>query len=262
MILKYPGAKNKIAKKIIRYIPQHEVYLEPFFGSGAVFFNKNKSYLETINDIDLDIFNYFNVLRKDPKTLAESLKLTCYSRAEYEASYVYDENDDEIEKARKFAVRCYMGFGASNRYKNGFRSSQQGSSPKVTKLWDDFPDKLYQASCRLKDAQIENLDALELIKRYDTKDCFIYLDPPYVPELRKKYLYKHEYNDEQHESLLKAIVSHPGKIMLSGYETEIYKKYLSGWTCVKLINQTESGKAKTECLYMNYQIEQLNLFIL
>ena len=259
MVLKYPGAKNRIAKEIVRLIPKHDVYLEPFFGSGAVFFSKRTSRIETINDLDSDIFNYFNVLRRSPDALAERLRLTVYGRDEYEASYIVDENDDDIERARKFAVRCYMGFGASNRYKNGFRTSQRGTSPNTARLWKEFPENLYRASLRLKDAQIENLDALELIRRYDTKDVFIYLDPPYVPETRKGYLYRHEFDDSQHETLLQTVVGHPAKILLSGYESGLYEKHLKGWTVVRIRNQVESGLSRTECLYMNYRPDDMNI---
>ena len=62
-ILKYPGAKWRIADWIISYFPNHKVYLEPFFRSGAVFFKKTPAYIETINDRDGDIVNLFRVCR-------------------------------------------------------------------------------------------------------------------------------------------------------------------------------------------------------
>ena len=68
-ILKYPGAKNRLAKWIVSHIPQHKIYVEPFFGSGAVFFNKEKCYNEIINDIDDDIYNFFKNLREKPEKL-------------------------------------------------------------------------------------------------------------------------------------------------------------------------------------------------
>ena len=74
------------------------------------------------------------------------------------------------------------------------------------------------ATERLKGVQIENLPALELIKRYDTEDVFIYADPPYLHGTRKNYLYKHEMKDADHEKLLNVLVKHPGKILLSGYD--------------------------------------------
>lgn len=80
MVLKYPGAKNRIADWLLEYVPEHKLYLEPFFGSGALFFNKKPSYLEIINDLDDEIVNFFKVLRDDGDKLAHLISLTPYSR--------------------------------------------------------------------------------------------------------------------------------------------------------------------------------------
>ena len=66
-VLKYPGSKIKIADWICRYIPPHETYLELFFGGGAVFFNKEPTRIETINDLSGEVVNYFKILRDHPK---------------------------------------------------------------------------------------------------------------------------------------------------------------------------------------------------
>ena len=185
-VLKYPGAKNRIADWICQYIPQHEVYLEPYFGSGAVFFNKLPSRIETLNDLDGNVVNYFKVVRERPEELLRMLVLTPYARDEYYAACEPCKGESDIERARKFAVRCWQGFGCSNLYRNGFRSSQRGTSPHTTKEWNHLPHRLMQASERLQNAQIENLPAVDLIKRYDTSDVFIYADPPYLHGTRKK----------------------------------------------------------------------------
>ncbi|WP_370635630.1 DNA adenine methylase [Lysinibacillus sp. CD3-6] len=52
-------------------MPKHEVYLEPFFGSGAVLFNKPAARIETINDLDGNIVNLFKVIRDQPEKLAQ-----------------------------------------------------------------------------------------------------------------------------------------------------------------------------------------------
>lgn len=183
-VLKYPGAKNRLAEWIISFIPEHRVYLELFFGSGAVFFNKDPAKIETLNDLDGEVYNLFKVIRDRPEEFAKSLEMTPYSREEYENAYKKVSAETELERARKFMVRCWLGMGSSNVYKNGFRSSQQGNSPKTTKHWGELPDRVLLAAERLKHAQIEKLPALELLKRYDTPDVFIYLDPPYLPGTR------------------------------------------------------------------------------
>lgn len=256
-VLKYPGAKNRLASWICDYIPEHKVYLEPYFGSGAVFFNKEPCHIETINDLNSDVYNFFKVLRDEGKLLATALYMTPYSREEYERAYIVDDTDSDVEKARKFCVKCWQGFGCANLYKNGFRSGQQSNSPNCAKSWGDIPETLKQASERLKQAQIENLPAAELIKRYNTLDVFIYADPPYLPGTRKGYLYKHEMTVEEHKELLEALIKHPGKVLISGYDNDLYNEILVGWNKVQKKTQAEKGLARTETLWMNYDIGQM-----
>ena len=259
-VLKYPGAKNRMASFIVSNIPNHEVYIEPFFGSGAVFFNKEECPIEIINDIDDDIYNYFSVLRNKPNELIDLLHFTTYSRKEYDEAFLIDDKTTDVEKARKFLVRCFMGFGASNRYKNGFRTSQQSTSPRVTKIWNEFPERIKEASFRLKNAQIEHLDYKEILARYNTPDCFFYIDPPYLTNQRKKCIYKHEIDTSEHKRMLELIVNHPGRFLISSYENTLYNSYLKGWNKKLYINQVEGGLLKTECIYANYPLDE-NLFL-
>ena len=106
-VLKYPGAKNRIAKWICEYIPPHGVYLEPFFGSGAVFFNKEPAKIETINDLDDDVVNYFEVIRDKSDELIAALEMTPYAREEYNRAFVKSEKDSDVERARKFVIKCW-----------------------------------------------------------------------------------------------------------------------------------------------------------
>lgn len=260
-VLKYPGAKNRVTSWICEYIPKHDVYIEPYAGSLAVLFNKEPCHIETVNDLHGEVVNYFRVLRDDGAKLRNLIELTPYSRMEYERAYEITDND--IENARRFCVRCWMGFGGSNLYKNGFRSGQQTNSPNPAKAWAKLPEIMRIASERLKSVQIECLPALELINRYDTEDVFMYLDPPYLHGTRKNYLYKYEMSNCEHEELLKTLIKHPGKILLSGYENELYSDYLVGWNKVQKYTRAEKGLGRTETLWMNYDIyqeRQMSLF--
>lgn len=259
-ILKYPGAKNRLAGWICEYIPDHDVYVEPYAGSLAVLLNKEHCHIETVNDLDDEIVNFFRVIRDNGSELQNLVSLTPYARSEYESAYEKAEND--IERARRFCVRCWMGFGCGNLYKNGFKSGQQTRSPNPAEGWAGLPKIIEIVSERLKGVQIECLPALDIIARYDTEDVFMYLDPPYLHSTRKNYLYKYEMSDCDHEELLKAIVNHPGRILLSGYENEMYDDYLSGWIKVQKDTRAERGLARTETLWMNYCLEpeQMSLF--
>ena len=252
-VLKYPGAKNRLAPWICDHIPKHDVYLEPFAGSLAVLFNKQRCHIETVNDLDGEIVNFFRVLRDRCSELEQKISLTPFSREEYQKAY--NPCNDEVERARRFAVKCWMGFGCGNLYQNGFKSGQQTNSPNPARAWSELPETLVAATERLKGVQIENLPAIELINRYDTEDVFIYADPPYLHGTRKNYLYKYEMQDSEHEELLKVLVKHPGKILLSGYDNDLYNEMLQGWKKVQKDTRAEGGRHRTETLWMNYNTE-------
>lgn len=156
-----------------------------------------------------------------------------------------------------------MGFGCGNLYQNGFKTGQQKHAPNPAKAWAELPETMRLATERLKGVQIENLPAIELIKRYDTADVFMYLDPPYLHGTRKNYLYRYEMTDAEHEVLLGILIEHPGKVLLSGYDNELYNERLSGWRKVQKNTIAEGGRKRTETLWMNYDIgnEQMSLII-
>ena len=115
-----------------------------------------------------------------------------------------------------------------------------------------LPETIQLAAKRLKNAQIEHKDALELIKDLYGKDTFIYIDPPYLQDTRKKYLYNHEMTDEQHAELLQTVKESDCKIMISAYENELYDNVLADWKKEHKSTTAECSRKRTETLYMNY----------
>jgi len=268
-VLKYPGSKTRIAPWILSLMPPHESYLEPFFGSGAVFFNKPPSRFETINDMDGDVVNFFHTCRDRPDELAETLRLTPWARDEREASYVHTE--DELERARRFAVKCWQTFGSFRDRSRGWRHSTgktANGGPDNPKLWARLPQAVVETSKRLLEAQIENRPALDVIERYNGTGVLIYADPPYLHDTRVAhgYAYKHEMTDVDHTELLKTLMEHRGLVLLSGYDHELYNDTLCGWRKETLNTTAERGAKRTECLWINpagaerIGAEQIGLF--
>ena len=238
-----------MADWIISHMPPHTTYLEPFFGSGAVFFNKPPSALETINDIDGDVVNLFRVIRDRPEELARVVYWTPYSREEYYASY--ERVEDELERARRFLVRCWMARGARSSDRNGWRHIIDHSGPRPVKQWNDVPDKIMKITERLKGVQLEQQPAIELIRRYKRPEVLIYADPPYVMSTRRGRIYKHEMTDDDHVELLEALDAHPGPVLLSGYANSLYDSRLRHWHRETKIVTTEAAKYAEEVLWIN-----------
>ncbi len=256
-LLKFPGSKWRIADWIISHFPEHKIYCEPFFGSGAVFFNKTPVYSETINDIDGDIVNLFKICREYPEELATLINLTPFSRTEFINCNL--RTDNPLEQARRTIVRYHQSFGTSNSSKSSWRNVQKYGGPRCATMWNYLPDAVITVAERLKNTQIECIDAIELIKRYNDENTLIYLDPPYLPDLRKKNIYKCEMDADKHIELLKTIKKSKSKIAISGYDNELYNELLVGWQTDQKDTIAQMGLPRTEKLWMNYDL-QLNLF--
>lgn len=255
-ILKYPGAKWRLAEWIIKRIPPHIGYVEPFFGSGAVFFNKPKSPIETINDLDGSIVRFFKVCREHPDELALALSLTPWSREEFLQSDFCDEKTDDIEAARQFAVRCWQNFGARMKCKTSWRNTTgktKNCGPDNPSMWRRLPGIVCEVADRLLDAQIDNRTAIEVIERNNGQEVLIYADPPYVKSTRTLNgdQYRHEMSDADHEQMLNVLKAHSGMVLISGYDCELYRDMLGGWTMETISTKAERGVSRTECLWSN-----------
>ncbi len=258
-MLKYPGGKWRIAKEIIKHFPDHKVYLEPFFGSGAVFFTKEQSKMETINDLDDNVINLFKVLRENPDELIRVIELTPFSRSEFlniqeeHAGQGVKKCDLEIENARRFIIRCNQGFGSKLSDRVGWKHTCTSRGPNNPEIWSRLPECISVCAKRLKHAQIENMSAVKLIPKYNSSDCLIYADPPYLGEVRPRRMYLKEMQDEkQHAQLIELLKQHKGYFVLSGYDNELYKKSLHGYRKVEIKTYVNSGRSSTECLWLNF----------
>lgn len=233
------------------------VYLEPFLGSGAVFFNKRPGAVETINDLDDDVVNLFQILRERPEDLKRALWLTPYSREEYDRAF--EPCEDSLEQARRFMVRTTQAIGAKLGHgKCGWRNHKQMKIGGTACKWAGITETIDEAAARLRGGtknlvQIEKMDALRLIERYNTPDALIYIDPPYVRSTRKSgALYVHEMTDEGQKRLLGLIASSKAKIIISGYDSEMYNEMLKGWRTDSTMSQTTSTEMAREKIWMNY----------
>ena len=263
-VMKYPGSKWSLAKWIIGHFPQHHSYLEPFFGSGAVLFTKERSAIETVNDRDADVVNLFDWIRKDPERLAQAIYWTPYARDIYEKAWEaqYTETDS-FQRAVCFYTRLMMGHGFRiTGEKVGWKNDvQDREAAYAANGWCKAPDIIRQAAERLRGVQIENRPALELISRFNYQKVLIYADPPYLLGTRHGKQYRHEMSDADHRDLLDALKAHKGPVILSGYESDLYNDALRDWHKDEAMAQAQTATKRREVLWMNFEpMTQLKLF--
>jgi DNA adenine methylase len=239
-------------------------YCEPFCGSAAVLLNRTPAPIETINDIDGNVTNFFQVLRDHGAELIRRLELTPYARDELAAAIdnpaIKNPTQDPVEKARMFFVRARQSFLANansaskGRWASVITTSCAGMSGSVSK-WLSAINGLDTITTRLRSVQIENLPAQKLIEKYDTPKTLFYVDPPYVTQARQdKKVYAHEMTDEDHITLAHTLTQCQGMVALSGYHNDLYQDLYRTWHLFTK-NTRANGRSRTprqECLWTNY----------
>lgn len=259
-VLRYPGSKWKIARQLVSLIPPHHSYVEPYFGSGAILFNKPLSDIETVNDLNSDVVNLYWCMQRDAEHLAHLVATTPYSREVYEQECLAASGKDPYEQALSFLIRSWQGYGfRADGSKNGWRNDVVGRERAyAVRDWIRLPDWILDIWERLQFVQIEHRPALEVIERFNYPQVFMYLDPPYLLDTRSagRKQYKDEMTDEDHKELLQVLQKSQAKIMISGYASELYEEYLKDWRKIAFQSCSEMGHRRTEIVWMNYSDSQ------
>lgn len=276
-LMRYHGAKWRLAPWIISHFPSHHCYVEPFGGSAAVLISKEPSEREVYNDKNDELVNLFNVIRdKEMRTeLLQLLVMTPYSRTEFEfAKEVSNVNRDSrgqiepgypaVMEAHKLLVRAQMGFGSAGatRSNTGFRLDTARGGTSLQALWGEMPESVLMVADRLRNVIIENADAYHIIGQHDRSDTLFYLDPPYTLDTRtnKDSYGKFEMREFEHTRLLELTLKSKGMFVISGYDNELYNDMLAGWTKssrqTAISSRNGSGK-RTEVLWISPNCEQL-----
>ncbi|HNS39454.1 MAG: DNA adenine methylase [Anaerolineae bacterium] len=259
------GGKFSHLDWLLPLLPESQHYCEPFGGSAAVLINREPSPLETFNDIDGDIANFFRVLRDQKESLIEAIGLTPFSREEFELA-IADPGEDlsDLERARRFYVRARQvrtglaQTASSGRWAHCRLSSRAGMAGAVSR-WLGAVEALPEIAQRLLRVQIEHDDAFNVIERYDSPDTLFYCDPPYPHESRgDNKAYAFEMTDAQHRQLASLLRTVKGKVAISSYHSPLMNELYEGWTCVVApIKTAHSIKLpRTEVLWVNYEVPQ------
>ena len=254
----YYGGKQSMLRDILPLIPEHQIYVEPFFGGGAVFWAKEPTKCEVINDVNGNIVNFYEVLKHNFFSLREKIESTLHSRDIYKkALVVYDLPwlFDRTVRAWAFWVVTNQGF-ASKIGTWGYDRSKRAHNiaAKVEAFKEDLSD-------RLRYTQVENNRASKVIMSRDTPETFIYADPPYIDTDQGHY---GGYGEQHFKEDLEALSKVEGKFLLSSFRSEILDRYIKRYKwhtkqVVKMSSASNGAKAdrskkKVEILMANYPI--------
>lgn len=255
------GGKFSHLDWLLPLLPQTHHYCEPFAGSAAVLLNRDPSPVETYNDVDGEVTNFFRVLREQKGQLIEAIGLTPFSREEFYVAVNTDgEKITKLERARRFFVRARQtrtglaqtaSLGRWANCKNTSRSGMAG----VVSRWLGSVHGLPDVAERLLRVQIENRPAVDVINLYDDPGTLFYCDPPYVHSSRgDSKAYGFEMDDKAHAELAKVLLKRRGKVAISGYRCDLMDTLYAAWNRFDApAKNCHSTKAlRSEALWMNY----------
>ncbi len=255
------GGKFNHLSWLLPLLPKAHHYCEPFGGSGAVLLNRPPAPVETYNDLDGDIVNFFRVLREQREELIGQIALTPFSREEfYLAIAAKEENATPLERARCFFIRARQtrtGLAQTatlGRWANCKNTSRSGMSGVVSR-WLGSVASLPEVATRLMRVQIENRPATDLIKLYDDPGTLFYCDPPYPHDSRgDSKAYSYEMTDREHEALAEVLKYCKGRVALSGYRCAILDRLYSDWNLqlAPTKNSHAIKQPRQEALWTNY----------
>jgi DNA adenine methylase len=255
------GGKYSHLDFILPNLPNGETHFcDVFGGSAAVLINRQPAPLETYNDLDSELVNFFEALRNQGPKLIKAISLTPFSREELIKACSPETNLSKLERARRFYVRARQTrtglaqTSSEGRWAHCVLTSRAGMAGAVSR-WLGAVEGLPEIVQRLQRVQIENAPALEMIERYDTDETLFYLDPPYVHVSRTdSKAYGNEMSDFDHVNLAHALDSIKGRAVISGYRTDLYDELFKHWNRIdadeKICNSSKG--MRQESLWMNF----------
>lgn len=268
--ISYYGGKQNLITTILPLIPEHVTYTETFVGGGAIFWAKPKSEVEVINDYNRELINFYECVQNDFVELEKMVRISLHSRSLHsDATVIYNNPHmfNRLKRAWAVWVLAAQSFSSMLDGSFGYDKLRGTTSQKIANKRKDFTVDL---SIRLQNVQIENTDALRVIRSRDYEEAFHYCDPPYFNSDCGHY---DGYSREDFEMLLKTLSEVKGKFLLSSYPSDILEDYTktNNWYVKKLeqsvsvANGTGSpGKKKIEVLTANYDLsnprDDLKLF--
>lgn len=270
----YFGGKFTWLEDLYQNFPTQFTHLiDLFAGSMVVSMNYRGKVIRTANEINGEVTNFFCQLRDHEAELVRALRLTPYSEAEFQNSWVTSEEEiADMERARRFYIRVrqsFFGLGAQ-RQKKGWHMTKQhvnAQGGESVSRWKNGVEKLHAVAAEIRDNfQIMNCDYMEVIDRIDFPGAFFYCDPPYPLESRgsghKGGDYRFDFTDEDHERLAERLHRIEGKAMVSSYDCPLTNRLYADWhkmlfpfkrNNIRSNVVNGSGTIMQECIWCNYE---------
>ena len=247
----YWGGKQQLVPEILKIIPAHRQYNEPFFGGGAVFFAKRPAKIEFINDINGEMVNFYKVLKRSFAELKGEIDITLHSEFQHQqARNIYADPLGHGDIMRAWAVWMLSKQSIYSILGNSWSVSiDKNKAEQLHRAREAFTITYAR---RLERTSIFARDALSVIESTDTPTTFHYCDPPYYNADMGHY---GGYTEDDFKRLLNTLSKVEGKFLLSSYPSAVLREYTAthGWHHREIeMTRSSGGGRKVEVFTWNY----------
>lgn len=258
------GGKAPLASRIVALMPPCTHYVEPFAGGLSVLLARDpEGVSEVVNDLNGGLANFWGVLRDEGEfdRFRRRAEATPFSERDYAAASAMLEFPpaDKWLWAWAFFVACRQSLaGRMDCFAPLSRTRTRRGMNEQASAWLTAVEGLPSVHARLKRVVVLNRPAVEVIRSQDGPGSLTYCDPPYLKSTRAAPdVYAHEMSEADHAELLDALLACDGKVMLSGYRSDLYDSRLASWTRhdFEVANHSAGGSAKrrmVECVWCNF----------
>jgi DNA adenine methylase len=247
--LPYIGGKRNLAKQIIALFPEHTTYVEAFAGGAQVFFHKEPSKVEVLNDLDGEIVNFFRIVREHYEELVRYFRYMLVGRKWYELLRATDPQTlTDVQRAARYLYLLKASFASRVSHPNYHWHVVQ---PPGLNL-DRIPELLENAHKRLERVQLECLPYEKILTHFDRKETLFFLDPPYF----RKKLYRFNFADADFVTLEERLRTIRGKFVLSLNDVpevrRLFRSYHVQPVQLHYTSQRLAGRRYGEVLITNF----------
>jgi DNA adenine methylase len=236
-ILRWPGGKSRLLKKILPMIPKHDCYCEPFFGGGAVLFSKERSSTEVINDINGNLVALYRNLQFHLPALLAELDWLAASRDNLH-DFIAQPGLTELQRAARFLLVNRTSFGG-NMHSFGVAKSKGGGvgfhHKQISRL-------IGAAHERLDGVVIENIPYERCFANYDSPQSFFFIDPPYLNHKTSAYA---PWDEKAMTQFRNRVAKLKGNFIVTVDSSEFNKKLFKDFTLQEVSTENRSVNRRT-----------------
>lgn len=249
--LSYIGGKRTLAKQIIALFPEHTTYVEAFAGGAQVFFHKERSKVEVLNDLDGEIVNFFRVCREHYEELIRYFRFVLIGRKWYELLRITDPQTlTDVQRAGRFLYLLKTSFASRVSHPNYHWHVVQPPGLNLARL----PQLIENAHTRLQRVQLECLPYEQVLAKYDRSETLFYLDPPYFG----KKLYRFNISDAEFATMEERLRTVRGKFVLSLNDVPevraLFRRFHVRQVELPYTAQKSAGRRYREVLITNFKV--------